>query len=304
MERRRFVKLLSGAAVLPFAGARPGARLPAGDVCRSRLPGVLPAAARSPGAFEFEGTHILAYGAMRELARRYRGAAPLVVRGGGCDEGILAVRRGSADLGGMCCPVPDSPGEDLASLMVARDIKAVVVHPSNPLSAIRLAELAAAARGELTRWSELGGAQRAIAFVIRRHCAEYAEPVRRILLGEGRDWSSRGLFVDTDEKIVEMTARFSGALGVVSWVFARAMAERGAIRALAVEGVTPQAARHGGYPLLGPLSVVFSRWDDARMGPFFDFLYGPEGRMVIARGMIPVSAREAGYGRGRSLQGV
>jgi len=304
MHRREFVKLFAGAAAIPVAGAEGWGGRPASDVCRSRAAAPMPVAARNAGVLEFEGTHILAYGAMRALAKRYGGSPPLVVRGGGCDEGILAVRRGAADLGGMCCPVAGSPGQDLPRSVVARDIKAVIVHPANPLREIGLEALAAVARGDSLRWSEVGGADRAIAFVIRRHCAEYVEPVRRMLLGERPDWTPRGLFVDTDEKIVETVARFPGALGVVSWVFAREPARRGEIRALAVEGVPIEAAGQGRYPLTGPLSVVFSRWDDERMGPFFDFLYGPVGRMVIARAMIPVSAGEAGYRRARMRQAV
>jgi len=308
MNRREFLHLVAGGLTLPIAGdeiAR-SRNLPAnvavsGNYCRTRLPVVSSVAARTSSDLAYEGTHILAYGALREISAQYNltNQPRLIVRGGGCDDGIAAVTRGTADLGGMCCPVKRSSGENMPSLLVAHDIKAVVVHPGNPLDNISLRALSAVARGDSTRWSDLGGADRAIAFVIRKHCPDYVEPVRHILLDNRPDWAKHSLFVDTDEKIVETVARFSGALGVVSWVFAKPMVEQGQLKVLAVDGIKPQAARLGGYRLTGPLSVVFSRWDEARMGPFFDYLYSAAGRTIISGSLIPVSREEAGYNRSR-----
>lgn len=308
MNRRKFLHLMAGGLALPIAGdeiAR-SRNLPvdvaaSGNYCRTRLPVISSAAARTSGDLAFEGTHILALGALREISAQYNltNQPRLMVRGGGCDDGIAAVTRGTADLGGMCCPVRKSSAENLPSLVVAQDIKAVVVHPGNPLNNISLRALSGVARGDSTRWSDLGGPDRAIAFVIRNHCPDYVEPVRQILLDNQPNWARHSLFVDTDEKIVETVARFPGALGVVSWVFAKPLVEQGQLKLLAVDGMPLQSARSGGYRLTGPLAVVFSRWDDARMGPFFDYLYSAAGHTIISGSLIPVSREEAGYSRSR-----
>jgi phosphate transport system substrate-binding protein len=302
-SRRRLLAALAGAAACwPLAGRALRPFDAGADLCRSRAPQALPASsAPRAGELVFQGTHILAYGAMRELAERYAtGGGRMIVHGGGCDDGIVAVRRGSADFGGLCCPVKGSSAEGLPWLPVARDLKAVVAHPSNPVAAIGLAELREVARGRIPRWKALGGEDRPIALVIRRHCPDYFEPVRDALLKNRPDWSPQGLFVDTDEQIVDTVSRFAGGLGLVSWVFARPLAEAGRLKVLALDGLTPAEGvrRGGGYALEGPLVLIYRQWERVRMAPFLDFLYGAEGQRIVGRSLIPIGAREAGYRRG------
>lgn len=306
-HRRRLIGGLAGAAALwsvPGWTRRPFDPAFA-EVCRSRPPQLLPAgAARREDDLVFQGTHILAFGAMRELAERFAAqGGRFVVHGGGCDDGIVAVRRGSADFGGLCCPVKGSSAEGMPWLPVARDLKAVIAHPGNPVAAIGMDELRGVARGAIGRWKALGGEERPIALVIRKHCPDYLEPVRDVLLKNRPDWSPKGLFVDTDEQIVDTVSRFAGGLGVVSWVFAKPLVEAGRLRVLALDGVTPADGirRRRGYPLEGPLVMIFKAMDNARMGPFLDFLYGPAGEQVIGRALIPVPAAAAGYRKGGTI---
>jgi len=305
-NRRDF--LLTSLALLGSASSRVGAErldridaLLAANVCRTRPDEIIPASMppRAPGELRYQGTHILTHGAFRDLASVYRGPARgrLMVWGGGCDDGIATVRRGSADLGGMCCPVSGSRGEGLPWLLVARDIKVVLAHPANPVTNIGLDALRSVARGKLTHWKSMGGEDKAIALVTRKHCPDYFEPVRRLLLDNRPDWSPRGLFVERDEQIVDLVSRYEGGLGLVSWVFAKPLVESGRLKVLKVDGVAPTAAhvRAGRYTLHGPLSVVYRQWDAATMRPLFDFLYGKQGEALIARVLVPVSADEADY---------
>lgn len=183
----------------------------------------------------------------------------------------------------------------LKSALVAHDIKVAIVHPSNPVRNIGFGALKDVSGGRAVRWSDFGGAYRAIALVVREHCPEYQEPARTVLLGK-EPWHRKALFVKTDKEIVDSVARFPGALGIVSWVFAKPMVETGQLNVLSLDGVAPtaDAVVAGRYPLHGPLSVVFSDWRP-EMGPLFDFLYGPQGRAIIAESLVPVGRDDAGY---------
>lgn len=299
MNRRGFLTF-AGASLL-FAPWREqaAARMPLGpagdDICRSPRDLPIFVSATGAGELSYQGTHILALGALRQIAPAFavRGGR-LAVAGGGCDDGIAGVKRQRADFGGMCCPIRGSAAEGLPYLTVAHDMKAAVCHPSNEVAGITMSQLKAVARGRILDWSELGGEARPIAQVVRRHCPDYVEPVRAALLDTLPDWSGKALFVDTDEQIVDLVSRFPAALGVVSWVFARPLVEAGQLRVLSLDGRLPRRDRES-YPLTGPLSIIFRRWDAARMTPFFDFLYGREGRAIVARDLLPVSATKAGY---------
>lgn len=306
MKRRAFLSL-SGAALLgSLLGDQAGAKGPlqpsaADEICRS--PRELPIFVASTGAGElsYQGTHILAYGALKRIAAAFAAqGGRLAVAGGGCDDGIAGVKRQRADFGGMCCPVRGSAAEGLPYLTVAHDMKAVVAHPSVGVAGVTMDQLKAIASGRILDWQALGGESRPIAQVVRRHCPDYVEPVRAALLNNLPDWSGRSLFVDTDEQIVNMVSRFESGLGVVSWVFARPMVESGQLRLLSLDGRLPQRDREK-YPLTGPLSLIFRRWESERMTPFFDFLYGKDGQAIIARDLLPVSAADAGYRGARTF---
>ncbi|MCA1978929.1 MAG: substrate-binding domain-containing protein, partial [Thiobacillus sp.] len=208
-------------------------------------------------------------------------------------DGIGAVRTRAADLGGMCCPVRGPRLQGMPHLLVAHDYKAVIAHPDSPVTRVSVSQLRKIARGEIARWNALGGPDRAIALVARKHCPEYFEPVRDLLLDNRPLWSERGIYVDTDEQITDTVSRYPAALGLVSWVFVRPLAEAGRLRVLSVDGRLP--GRDRAYPLQGPLSLVFQTWHAATMQPFFDYLYGPAGQRILGRLLIPASAREAGY---------
>lgn len=303
MRRRTFLSLAAAAAAGETIGrlwpAAPAeAALPLfGDVDICRSGGPLLVGAREPGdGLHYEGTHILTYGALREVAARYRGPTPFIVRGGGCDNAVLGVRRGSADLGGMCCPPQGHRLEGMRSLVVARDIKVVVAHPECCLNEVTLPQLRAVAAGVIDDWRELGDGAGAIVLVVREHCGDYVEPVRTALLGRDPAWSRRALFVNTDEQVVDTVARFPRAMGVASWVFAKPFVEAGRLALLPVDGAAPipEEVAAGRYPLVAPMSIIFRRWTP-EMRPLFDFIYGPEGRAIIAERLVPVSAAEAGY---------
>jgi phosphate transport system substrate-binding protein len=305
MNRRNFLAL-SGTAWLTASWRQSVVAAPppwdGGELCRS--PRTLPifVASTGKGELSYQGTHILAYGALKDLAPAFALAGGrLAVAGGGCDDGIAGIKRRSADFGGMCCPVRGSAAVGFPFLLVGHDMKAVVAHGSNPVTDVSMAQLRAIARGKLLDWKDLGGEARPIAQVVRRHCPDYVEPVRAALLDNRPDWSGKALFVDTDEQIVDLVSRFPAGLGVVSWVFARPLVESGKLRLLALEGRRPDRDRWR-YPLTGPLSLIFRQWEAARYVPFFDFLYGEQGRAIVGRDLIPVTAADAGY-RGASTFG-
>ncbi|RMG38402.1 MAG: phosphate ABC transporter substrate-binding protein [Gammaproteobacteria bacterium] len=295
MNRRNLLKGLVAGGVALAAGKRanPGPSLPTGSFCRAPRGGSVPLV-RGPFDLAYQGTHILTYGALQAVGREYRSpqGGRLLVTGGGCDDGIAAVREGRADLGGMCCPVAGSHARDLPWRQLAWDIKVAVVHPDLPLRTLSLAALRDIASGAVRRWGDLGAGDRPVALVVRRHCPDKLEPVRDLLLAGRPAWSPRSLWVDTDQQLVDTVARFPGAIGLVSRVLAAPMLATGRLRALHVDGAppTPAAIRAGQYPLKGPLSVVFREWEDRRMQPLFDFLASARGQALLGRQLVPVTA--------------
>lgn len=308
MNRRSFLRAAAiGAAGLTgfaYAGprGRPDAeleRLLAGSMCRSPRGTVLPAAAQALGdVLVFAGTRLFKEGFLDDLARAYTAVSgrPARILGGGCDDGVSAVIRGEAHVGGVCCPPPGSPAEGLQALLVGYDLKVVVAHPSQRVSGVTMRDLVSIMNGGIANWRELGGPDRPIALVVHDHCPNYVEPVRQALLGNKPRWSKRALFVKTDQKHLETVARFEYSLGINSWILAEPLVQRGELKVLTLDDVTPTtgAGVDERYALKGPMSMLFQRWRPDIMAPFFEYLYGPEGRRIIGRRLVAAPAPNGG----------
>lgn len=308
MNRRTFLAATAGAAAAGWlAGAalgtvsrRPDAPVPDDSVCSSA--GVAArrvAVAASPGVLTFAGTRLFKEGFLDELAEQYTrqsGRATRIV-GGGCADGIGAVSTGEAHLGGLCCAVDGSPAKDWPYLQVGVDLKVIVAHPSVEVTGVTLTQLREIVLGRLRNWRGLGGRDEAIALVVHDHCPDYMEPVRRALLDDGREWSRHALVAKTDQKHLDIVARFPSTLGVNSWILAAPYVRAGKLKTLALDGLQPEAqpARKSRYGLVGPLNMVFRQWRPELMKGFFDFLYGPAGQRLIAKHAVPVGASAAGY---------
>lgn len=309
MQRRKFLRLF-GAVTGGCAGGfitrnivadrlKPASE---GNTC-SPAARFVPELRRDDAVLSYQGTHNLTEGALKDVGRAYQGATgqPIRIVGGGCDDGLAVVRQERAHLGGVCCPLEEEDHADgpLESVTVAREWLAVIVHPSNPAAGLSMDALRAVARGKVHSWRRFGGEDRAIAQVIRRHCPQHREPVRDALLENNDAWPPEALEVHDELAVCDTVARFQGALGIVSWVFAAPYVRRGQLKVLALENRRPgeSAAMEGDYPLQGPLSVVYKDWDETLMAPFFDFLFAPEGQEIISRRLLPVTREESGLTR-------
>ncbi len=242
--------------------------------------------------FGYQGTHILTYGTMDDLARAFerRTGLRVSVRGGGCADGIAAVVNDRLEMGGLCCPLEGGRIEELnlTAHPVARDIKAVIVHPENPLTGIDMKTLRAVHRGEITDWSTLGGKERPIAVVYRRHCLDMDEPVRRILglNDELSNLTDKAIIVRTDKQLIDYVRRFPTAIGITSRVFA----EGKGVKILSVDGVRPTAAGvlEQAYPLTGTLYIITQKEPAERVRRFLRFIGSAEGRSIISRRLAPL----------------
>lgn len=211
---------------------------------------------------------------------------------GDCDDGVATTKLGKAHLGDLCCPInSDSPASGLQWLQVAQDTKVVLVPTSNPISNISLKNLQRIATGEITNWKDLGGEDKKIAFIVYDHCPAYHEPTREELLRNGKTWSKHSMRAGIDAIHLINLIRFKTSIGVNSWVLAKPYVKDGLLKVVSVDNMHPgtRTLSSGQYPLSGPFNLVFARWQEPLMRPFFDFLYGEKAQAIIARNAIPIS---------------
>lgn len=257
------------------------------------LAAALAFAAPVSATLRYQGTHILTLGAMRDLGRAFTAETgiEMEVVGGSCDGALKGVRDATHALGGMCCPPSrkDLVGLPGRVIPIALDIKVVVVHPSNPIETITLAQLRQVQGGEITRWTALGGDDRPIAVVYRNHCPQRPEPVLEAAVANRR-YAPQAIRVFTSQNLVEGVARYRNGIGVVSRLFAG----RANVKVIRVDGVAPttEAVAAGRYPLTGPLFLVVATPVGEEAAAFRRFLRTTWARAILERHFIPLEAFE------------
>jgi len=232
----------------------------------------------------YQGTHILTHGALEELAKAFekKYGVHVYVKGGGCADGIAVVVKGEREMGGLCCPLPPEKAKKLNLIQhkVAVDIKAVMLHPGNPLNNLTLKQVSDIHNGKITNWKQAGGQDKPIALVFRDHCRDMAEPVREVLSIKG-PVAQKAIVVKTDKEVVEYVEKFPGAIGIAPRVFA----QEAKVKIVSIDKIaaTPENTEKGLYLLKGDLYIITKGQPEGLTKKFMDFVLSAEGQSIIGR---------------------
>ncbi|MBI5204077.1 MAG: substrate-binding domain-containing protein [Nitrospirae bacterium] len=232
----------------------------------------------------YQGTHILTHGALESLAKAFekKYGIKVFVKGGGCADGIAVVVKGEREMGGLCCPLPPEKAKKLNLIQhkVAVDIKAVMLHPKNPLNNLTLKQVSDIHNGKITNWKQVGGQDKPIALVFRDHCRDMDEPVRKVLGIKG-PVAKKAIIVKTDKEVVEYVEKFPGAIGIAPRIFA----QEAKVKIASVDKIaaTPENTEKGLYLLKGDLYIITKGQPEGLTKKFMDFVLSNDGQTIIGK---------------------
>jgi phosphate transport system substrate-binding protein len=271
--------------MLPRSPLRPGPLL--------LLALVLPLAActRAGGdaaPLSYVGSSTLGDSVLPELIAGYEKASGQrfgEVRLAGSGEGFTAVMAGNASVAGMSRSLrTDEKAQGAYWTLLGYDALALLVHAQNPVRNLSSAQLKRLFAGEVTRWSELGGADLPVELVVQEGGAAHGTlALFQEQVMEGAVLGPVRLF-PTARECVEYVARTPGAVTPASLSLAR-----DGTQALQVDGVAPsqETVRSGAYPLTRSLLLVSRAAPRGRLRTFFDYALSREGQAQVARHFVP-----------------
>jgi len=206
------------------------------------------------------------------------------VQGGGSSAGIQAARSGAAGIGTSSRELKPEEN-DLTRIVVARDGLAVIVHPSNPVSGLSLAQVKQIFAGEILNWKELGGRDKTITVVTREEGSGTRGAFQELVMGKVRIYKG-AIVEDSNGTVREIVAGDPDSIGYISLGLLNK-----AVKALNLDGVVPtdENILQNRYKLVRPFLFVTEGTPGAEARNFIDFVLSEEGQGLIKKeGLIPV----------------
>lgn len=181
---------------------------------------------------------------------------------------------------------------------IGQDGLAIIVHPDNPVPALRVDDLRRIFQGRAVSWAAWGGPDAPIAVISRENGADSRLAFDALVMG-GQATTPTARLALSSARVVELVASDPQAIGYVSMAFVDQRVRVVPVKAAQEEEAvlpTPQTVSQGRYPLRTPLLIVGAQPPDADSFYYrwFVWMQSAEGQAVIGRryGMLPLADLE------------
>lgn len=231
--------------------------------------------------------------AFAEYAMHKNPGLNITVSESGSGNGAKSLLNGACDVATLSRPMKGSEkkaAQDAGILpfetVVAMDGLALIVHESNPVQGLSLAQIRGIYAGQITNWKELGGPDLPIVMISRDTNSGTFESFETLVM-KGVKIGSKAEYVGSNGAIRQRVLNTPAAIGYVGLAFCEG------VKILSVNGVTPAAETvlDKTYPISRPL-FMYTNGRPKEGTPKGDFVLlsrTPEGhKLVEDTGFIPV----------------
>ena len=206
----------------------------------------------------------------------------------GSGSGITAVSEGRCDIGLSSRALKDSEvASGLVGTVLAYDGIAVIVNPVNTVEDLDIETIAKIYTGEITNWSEVGGADAEIVLVGREAGSGTRSGFEE--LTETVDKCKYRQELTSTGDVITAVAQNPDAIG-----YASLASVKDSVKALKVAGVTPseETVKDGTYLIQRPFVLVTK--EGVELSPvaqaFFDYATkGQANDIITASGVVPAN---------------
>ena len=204
----------------------------------------------------------------------------------GSGSGIKAVQAGSCDIGLASRDLKPEEATDLNGTVVAIDGIAMIVNKENPVKDLTIEQIAALYKGEITNWSEVGGADAPVVLIGREAASGTRDGFESITDTEDACKYTQELTSTGD--VVQTVSSNPNAIG-----YASLASVKDSVKLISVEGVTPstETIQNGSYKIQRNFVMVTKK--NAELSPaaksFFEFATSSAAdEWIIEAGAAPV----------------
>jgi phosphate transport system substrate-binding protein len=204
----------------------------------------------------------------------------------GSDAGISLVVSQHSDMGAISRDLTPAERGTVALEPLGVVGTGVAVNPDNPVKGLSVAQVRQVFSGEMTNWSQLGGADLPVRVFLRDTTAATRQSFDEFVFsGRTPTYVSNAAVVGSNAEMTASIHAFAGGIGMAT--LKQATVDDPKVRLLAIDGApaTMAALNDGSYKIRRPLYLVYPI-EPGRIKPevklFLDFVRSPEGQKILA----------------------
>jgi len=197
----------------------------------------------------------------------------------GSDQGIRTLLTGSVDIAAISRPLTSQEqSQGLVAVPVTKDAIAIVVGKANPFQrGLTQAEVQQIFQGQITNWSQVGGASEPIRVINRPPVSGTRQAFQELVLNGGQFGATPNI-VTMQRDATTPILRELGSDGI-SYATYSQVADQQTVRIVPVDGLTPEAAN---YPYQRELYYVYKQPATPQVQAFLGYVGSPQGQGAIA----------------------
>ncbi|MCI0713147.1 MAG: substrate-binding domain-containing protein [Chloroflexi bacterium] len=199
----------------------------------------------------------------------------LTLQGSSTDGGINALRENLIDIAAMSRAATASEMETITYIKIGLAGEVPIIHPAAALTDITSEELRAVFAGEISNWSELGGADLAIQVYVRGDSSIHTHAMRKAVFND-IVFTENAVLASSMENMIDIVDTTPGAVGYAS--YPAVLATRADVIVLGFDSVDPISNAYPGLLEIG-LSYLPDREPD--IAPFVAWLLSDEGQAAL-----------------------
>jgi phosphate transport system substrate-binding protein len=232
--------------------------------------------------------------ALAEAYLKLNPGADVQISGGGSGVGVQAAGGKTADIGMSSRNVQEAEKAKYPTLKVipmARDGIVMVVHPSNAVSQLSLAQIKEIYSGKVTNWKDVGGPAQPIVLIGRDAASGTREFFNSAIMGNTSTMSSM-LEKNSNGAVKSSVSPNPGAIGYVGMGYVDLTVKPLNITVNGT-GVQPTVSNvvTGTYPLSRQLFYLTSGEATGLAKDFIDFTLSPAGQKIVeSQGFVSITA--------------
>ncbi|MDL1956848.1 MAG: phosphate ABC transporter substrate-binding protein [Candidatus Desulfofervidus auxilii] len=224
--------------------------------------------------------------AVAEVFMKQHPEIKISVSGGGSGNGIKALIDGTCDIADSSRFIKQkeikmaiAKGVYPVPHRIALDGVVPIVHPSNPIENLTLAQLHDIYTGKIKNWKKVGGFDHNIVVVSRDTSSGTYEVWREKVMKKDRV-TPRALLQASNGAVIQTVAHNKWAIGYVGIGYLNKQ-----VKAIKVEGVMPtkDTIRIGKFPITRPLFMFTNGWPEGEIATFINFVLSPIGQRIVEK---------------------